>query len=277
MDDQMKVLLEKDSKGELGIYVTGKIDENGAIGYYIADFEAGGTAQRSEQLTKGDEILTVNGCQLRGLKLDEVLKLLRNSEKCVKIVVSRQTQQNQCIKEETILLPKVGALKTSLLQTLRRRSQPNIKCDIDAKQPNNETTNTIITHRTTSECEETQYSSMIESGLCTVPRKPKIGSQQNIHTVVFQKGPGEKGLGFSIVGGVDSPKGQLGIFVKTIFPNGQAADSEGKLQEGDEILAVNGQPTQGLTHAQAITLFKRVKKGDVVMHIWRRVNLPKRM
>ena len=32
----------------------------------------------------------------------------------------------------------------------------------------------------------------------------------SIHTVDFEKGPGRKGLGFSVVGGIDSPKGSIG-------------------------------------------------------------------
>ena len=39
---------------------------------------------------------------------------------------------------------------------------------------------------------------------------------------------------------------------------------------GDEILSVNGKPFQGLTHNEAINVFKHIKTGEVVILVGRR-------
>jgi len=45
---------------------------------------------------------------------------------------------------------------------------------------------------------------------------------------------------------------------------------------GDEILNVNGLSVQGLSHGEAISIFKNIKVGTVRITVARRDNQPKR-
>ena len=107
------------------------------------------------------------------------------------------------------------------------------------------------------------------SNFCTLPRRPKTNAACTFHTINFEKGPGKKSLGFTIVGGADSPRGALGIFIKSIMPNGQAIE-RGHLKAGDEILAVNGQVCHDLTHHDAVKMFKSIRSGEIILNICRR-------
>uniref|UniRef100_A0A3B4Z9E5 PDZ domain-containing protein n=1 Tax=Stegastes partitus TaxID=144197 RepID=A0A3B4Z9E5_9TELE len=71
-------------------------------------------------------------------------------------------------------------------------------------------------------------------------------------TITLERGP--DGLGFSIVGGYGSPHGDLPIYVKT-----GAAAEDGRLKRGDQIMAVNGQTLEGVTHEEAVGILKRTK------------------
>nr|XP_020144681.1 pro-interleukin-16 isoform X3 [Microcebus murinus] len=103
--------------------------------------------------------------------------------------------------------------------------------------------------------------------------QPSGGLQASvISNVVLMKGQA-KGLGFSIVGGEDSIYGPIGIYVKSIFAGGAAA-ADGRLQEGDEILELNGESMAGLTHQDALQKFKQAKKGLLTLTVRTRLTAP---
>jgi hypothetical protein len=234
----------------------------------------------------------VNGHSLPGLSVYSALKFLRSDETAVSLVVCRPTlqipeklqtspsstvelmQQEQSSELEHSLEVQRNA-GVSIGESIPSNQESMVKCAPNQGQPTCPSTaydGQALQQKDSLMNNET-LEAAINAGLCTVPRKGRanrLGNFLQSHTVKYEKGPGIKAMGFSIVGGVDSPKGQMGIFVKTIFPDGQAAELN-NLNEGDQILAINGNPTQGLTHSEVIGLFKRVKHGEIVIKLVRRL------
>ncbi|XP_040831303.1 synaptojanin-2-binding protein isoform X2 [Ochotona curzoniae] len=77
-------------------------------------------------------------------------------------------------------------------------------------------------------------------------------TEEEIH---LTRGP--SGLGFNIVGGTDQQyvSNDTGIYVSRIKENGAAA-LDGRLQEGDKILSVNGHDLKNILHQDAVNLFR---------------------
>ncbi|XP_061650082.1 synaptojanin-2-binding protein isoform X1 [Phyllopteryx taeniolatus] len=77
------------------------------------------------------------------------------------------------------------------------------------------------------------------------------------NTVDIKLKRGPAGLGFNIVGGVDQQDvvNDCGIYVSKLKEDGAAA-VDGRLQEGDRILAINGVKLEDQTHKAAVDLFR---------------------
>ncbi|GAB6026518.1 hypothetical protein CHUAL_012941 [Chamberlinius hualienensis] len=71
--------------------------------------------------------------------------------------------------------------------------------------------------------------------------------------------PEGSSLGFSVVGLKSEQRGELGIFIQEIQQHG-VASKDGRLQEGDQILAIDGQLLdRNISHQQAIGILQQVR------------------
>ncbi|XP_030299661.1 synaptojanin-2-binding protein [Sparus aurata] len=82
-----------------------------------------------------------------------------------------------------------------------------------------------------------------------------VHSSTSVVDIKLKRGPA--GLGFNIVGGVDQQyvANDNGIYVAKIKEDGAAA-LDGRLEEGDKILAINGVKLEDRTHKHAVDLFR---------------------
>lgn len=92
-----------------------------------------------------------------------------------------------------------------------------------------------------------------------------LHSSTNFVDIKLKRGP--LGLGFNIIGGADQPYvvNDSGIYVSKIKKDGAAAQ-DGRLQEGDKILMINGTLLEDRTHQAVVELF-RTAGEDVELRI----------
>ncbi|KAF5290937.1 hypothetical protein FQA39_LY14543 [Lamprigera yunnana] len=105
------------------------------------------------------------------------------------------------------------------------------------------------------------------------PRPPSALSttQPEIQIIRLHKAGG--GMGLSIVAAKGAGQERLGIYIKSVVPGG-AADRDGRLTAGDQLLSVDGQSLLGITQEKAAEFLVRtgsivtleVAKGGAVYH-----------
>ena len=72
--------------------------------------------------------------------------------------------------------------------------------------------------------------------------------------------PDSPGLGISIVGGSGSPNGDLPVIIKRVLPK-SLAEEDGRLKQGDELIAVNDTLLVGMSKDFAINALSNMH-GD---------------
>lgn len=221
----------------------------------------------------------MNGKHLPGLTITEARQTLSALTTTVDLIISRPTESTTkrnavCgMQESSVDYENTYFLKSSAQKSHYFQKNATNSCSKIIRRTRNVVESPEVSSRLKNtsviQADKETDDLIATTNFCTLPRRPR-STVCTFLTVILEKGPGKKSLGFTIVGGRDSPKGALGIFVKTILPTGQAAE-DGRLRAGDEILAVNGQVCHDISHAEAVFLFKSIKSGPVALHVCRRI------
>uniref|UniRef100_A0A3Q3AZP3 Membrane-associated guanylate kinase, WW and PDZ domain-containing protein 3 n=1 Tax=Kryptolebias marmoratus TaxID=37003 RepID=A0A3Q3AZP3_KRYMA len=77
-----------------------------------------------------------------------------------------------------------------------------------------------------------------------------VGQRSGCLTVELERGP--MGFGFSLRGGTEY---NMGLYILRLAENG-AAQLDGRIHVGDEIVEINGEPARGISHTRAIELIQ---------------------
>ncbi|KZC09970.1 PREDICTED: uncharacterized protein LOC107188098 [Dufourea novaeangliae] len=267
-------LHKRDPKESLGIRLAQQ--RLGELRYIVVQLESDGIAHRDGRLRLGDEIVEVEGKELRTLEnLEEVQDFLKSfTGNKIRLTTAY---------EETV--PQVYV------------SPPTLPGEYEYLENAKNLSNLSLIDGQTKQVLQTEKSGKTTEGSVQSTKRPDFlplsclakerkGSENGLesttepqhyltrHIAKFQKGYGKPSLGFSVVGGRDSPRGEMGIFVRRVFPGGQA-DVSKSLFQGDEIVSLNGKVLRGYTHQEVIELFKAVREGPVELEITRRQRYPK--
>ncbi|XP_015609599.1 uncharacterized protein LOC107274709 isoform X2 [Cephus cinctus] len=266
-------LAKRDPKESLGIRLAQQ--RSGDIRYIVVQLENDGIAHRDGRLRLGDEIVEVEGKELRTLEtLEEVQDFLKSFKgNRVQLMTAYEETVPQVFTNSTIIPGEYEYLENA--KNLSNISLRNIqkKQGLNNKNPASSDQSVDLRKRP-------DFLPLTVLGKDRKDAETALESIQESHQYLtkhiakFEKGYGKPSLGFSIVGGRDSPRGEMGIFVRRIFPGGQA-DVSKRLLQGDEILSLNGKVLRGYTHQEVIELFKAVREGPVELEIARRHRYPK--
>ncbi|XP_015098168.1 multiple PDZ domain protein isoform X2 [Vicugna pacos] len=223
--DTLTVELQKKPGKGLGLSIVGKRNDTGV---FVSDIVKGGIADADGRLMQGDQILMVNGEDVRHATQEAVAALLKCSLGTVTL--------------------EVGRVKAGPFHSERRPSQSS-----QMSEGSLSSFTFPLSGSSTSESLESHS------------KKNALASEiQGLRTVEIKKGPSDS-LGISIAGGVGSPLGDVPIFIAMMHPNGVAAQTQ-KLRVGDRIVTICGTSTDGMTHTQAVNLLKNAS-GSIEMQV----------
>ncbi|XP_051939382.1 multiple PDZ domain protein isoform X2 [Hippocampus zosterae] len=199
----------------LGFTTVGKRNDTGI---FVSDIIKGGVTDLDGRLMLGDQILSINGEDIRAESQDLAERLL----------------QNCC----GVFHLEVARFKAGLPYPEQNQSEDS---DCSTLTPSSSSTACVGQQREAEHRGGTHTPTAFEDN-------------PDYRKVVIKKGPRDS-LGITLAGGVGSPHGNVPLFLATMDTSGGAAKTQ-QLKLGDRILSINDVSVEGMTHIQAGALLK---------------------
>ncbi|XP_014803928.1 PREDICTED: membrane-associated guanylate kinase, WW and PDZ domain-containing protein 3 [Calidris pugnax] len=208
----------------------------GVIPHKIGRVIEGSPADQCGKLKVGDRISAVNGQSIVELSHDSIVQLIKDAGNVVTLTV---------VAEEEHRGPPSGT--NSARQSPAPQHRPLAQAQPSAPG----------TDRAAAEGEagkEAANSYRISWPEHKHPTASEVGSRHSqspgCFPVELERGP--RGFGFSLRGGKEY---NMGLFILRLAEDGPAV-KDGRVHVGDQIVEINGEPTQGITHTRAIELIQ---------------------
>ncbi|NXN25059.1 MAGI3 protein, partial [Nycticryphes semicollaris] len=211
----------------------------GVIPHKIGRVIEGSPADQCGKLKVGDRISAVNGQSIVELSHDSIVQLIKDAGNVVTLTV---------VAEEEHRGPPSGT--NSARQSPAPQHRP-----LAPAQPSAPGTDRAATEGEAGKEVANSYRiSWPEHKHPTPSEAPAVGSRHSQNPGCFpvelERGP--RGFGFSLRGGKEY---NMGLFILRLAEDGPAV-KDGRVHVGDQIVEINGEPTQGITHTRAIELIQ---------------------
>ncbi|KAG8589522.1 hypothetical protein GDO81_006428 [Engystomops pustulosus] len=217
------VLQRKENEGFGFVILTSKNKPPpGVIPHKIGRVIEGSPADRCRKLKVGDRISAVNGQSIVELSHDNIVQLIKDAGNTVTLTV---------IAEEEHRGPSSGS------NSARQSPAPQHRA-MGQAQPNYGTLERFL------------WADHKPDAAHTLPSGSRHSQSAGCYPVELERGP--RGFGFSLRGGKEY---NMGLFILRLAEDGPAI-KDGRIHVGDQIVEINGEPTQGITHTRAIELIQ---------------------
>ncbi|XP_017553320.1 membrane-associated guanylate kinase, WW and PDZ domain-containing protein 3 isoform X2 [Pygocentrus nattereri] len=223
-------LHRKDNEGFGFVILTSKSKPPpGVIPHKIGRIIEGSPTDRCGLLSVGDRISAVNGQSIIELCHNDIVQLIKDAGNTVTLTV---------VPEDEYKGPPSGASSAKQSPAPQHRT---------LKSTTQEERYNLDMEESRDELAWAEYKTlpMSEKGTLCV-----TGSKQGCILVELERGP--RGFGFSLRGGTEY---NMGLYILRLAEDGPAL-MDGRIQVGDQIVEINGEPTQGISHTRAIELIQ---------------------